>query len=72
MGTEVKVSDPVVSFRETCTAKSSQTCLAKSANKHNRLFVEAEPLGAELCKAIDDGEVQAGDEAKARGRHSCR
>lgn len=38
MGTEVKVSDPVVSFRETCTAKSDQTCLAKSANKHNRLF----------------------------------
>merc|ERR1719393_356019 len=38
MGTEVKVSDPVVSFRETCSGKSDQTCLAKSANKHNRLF----------------------------------
>merc|ERR1712003_283228 len=56
MGTEVKVSDPVVSFRETCTAKSNQTCLAKSANKHTRLFLEAEPLGDKLCKAIDDGE----------------
>merc|ERR1719291_417189 len=30
MGTDVKVSDPVVSFRETATALSSQTCLAKS------------------------------------------
>jgi elongation factor 2 len=68
MGTEVKVSDPVVSFRETCTAKSNQTCLAKSANKHNRLFVEAEPLGAELCKAIDDGDIRAGTEAKILGR----
>jgi elongation factor 2 len=68
MGTEVKVSDPVVSFRETCTAKSNQTCLAKSANKHNRLFVEAEPLSPELCKAIDDGEVRAGTEAKILGR----
>mmetsp|Transcript_33515 Transcript_33515/g.77266 ORF Transcript_33515/g.77266 Transcript_33515/m.77266 type:complete len:863 (-) Transcript_33515:122-2710(-) len=68
MGTEVKVSDPVVSFRETCTTKSSQTCLAKSANKHNRLFVEAEPLGPELCKAIDDGDIRAGAEAKAQGR----
>merc|ERR1719156_451802 len=67
MGTEVKVSDPVVSFRETCTAKSNQTCLAKSANKHNRLFLEAEPLGAELCKAIDDGEVKPGIEAKVQG-----
>jgi len=68
MGTEVKVSDPVVSFRETCQTKSSQTCLAKSANKHNRLFVEAEPLGAELCVAIDDGEIKAGAEAKTQGR----
>ena len=69
MGTEVKVSDPVVSFRETCTAKSDQTCLAKSANKHNRLFVEAEPLGPELCTAIDDGDVKAGAEAKTQGRY---
>jgi elongation factor 2 len=68
MGTEVKVSDPVVSFRETCTEKSSQTCLAKSANKHNRLFVEAEPLGPELCKAIDDGDIKAGNDAKIQGR----
>jgi len=68
MGTEVKVSDPVVSFRETCTEKSNQTCLAKSANKHNRLFVEAEPLGAELCTAIDDGDVKAGADNKLQGR----
>lgn len=65
MGTEVKVSDP---FRETCTANSKQTCLAKSANKHNRLFVEAEPLEPELCKAIDDGDISAGAEAKVKGR----
>jgi len=68
MGTEVKVSDPVVSFRETCQAKSDQTCLAKSANKHNRLFVEAEGLSAELCNAIDEGDIYAGAEAKTQGR----
>jgi elongation factor 2 len=68
MGTEVKVSDPVVSFRETCNGKSNQTCLAKSANKHNRLFVEAGPLGQELCMAIDEGEVKAGTESKLLGR----
>ncbi|KAL7539433.1 hypothetical protein ACHAXR_009285 [Thalassiosira sp. AJA248-18] len=68
MGTEVKVSDPVVSFRETCSGKSDQTCLAKSANKHNRLFVEAETLGAELCTAIDEGDIYAGAEAKVQGR----
>jgi elongation factor 2 len=68
MGTEVKVSDPVVSFRETCTAKSDQTCLAKSANKHNRLFVEADAIGPELCIAIDEGDINAGAEAKIQGR----
>ena len=69
MGTEVKVSEPVVAFRETMNAKSNQTCLSKSANKHNRLFVEGAPLGRELCKAIDDGEVVAGTEAKILGRY---
>merc|ERR1712151_98161 len=68
MGTEVKVSDPVVSFRETCTSKSSQICLAKSANKHNRLFVEADALGADLCLAIDNGEIAAGVDSKVQGR----
>merc|ERR1712195_399872 len=68
MGTEVKVSDPVVSFRETCQSKSNQTCLSKSANKHNRLFVEAENLSSEFCTAIDDGEVNAQTDSKTLGR----
>jgi len=68
MGTEVKISEPVVAFRETCNGKSTQTCLAKSANKHNRLFVECEGLGAELSNAIEAGEIKADDDAKLRGR----
>merc|ERR1711862_420048 len=68
MGTEVKVSDPVVSFRETCSSKSSQICLAKSANKHNRLFVEADALGPDLCLAIDNDEIAAGADPKVQGR----
>jgi len=68
MGVEVKISDPVVSYRETLLAKSSQTCLAKSANKHNRLFLEAEPMSSELCVAIDDGIVNPMDDSKTMGR----
>jgi len=68
MGTEVKVSDPVVTFRETCTGKSDQTCLAKSANKHNRLYVEADSIGPELSLAIDEGEIKAGADNKLQGR----
>jgi elongation factor 2 len=68
MGTEVKVSDPVVSYRETCGGHSNQTCLAKSANKHNRLFVEGDSIGAELCLAIDNGEITPGADPKIQGR----
>jgi len=68
MGTEVKVSDPVVSFRETVTEKSTTTLLSKSPNKHNRLFVEAEPISTELCLAIDDKEISPTADQKLQGR----
>lgn len=32
----IKKSDPVVSYRETVSEESDQTCLSKSPNKHNR------------------------------------
>merc|ERR1711881_220443 len=47
------MSDPVVSYRETVSGTSSQTCLSKSPNKHNRLYVVAEPLGEELSAGIE-------------------
>jgi len=70
MGTEVKISDPVVSYRETVQAGSSQTCLSKSPNKHNRLYMEAVPLSDELTQAIEDGVVdaKAGADQKALAR----
>merc|ERR1719203_151780 len=54
---EFTVSDPVVSYRETVSGESSQTCLAKSPNKHNRLYLTAEPLADELSKDIEDGKT---------------
>ena len=47
------MSDPVVSYRETVTEESSVLCLAKSKNKHNRLFMRATPLSDEVTEAID-------------------
>ena len=32
----------LVGFRETVLEKSNQTCLAKSPNKHNRLYLQAD------------------------------
>jgi len=49
------MSDPVVSYRETVAGESNQTCLSKSPNKHNRLYVIADKLQEELCKEIEDG-----------------
>merc|ERR1712213_28770 len=42
-GIPLHTSDPVVSYRETVSAESSQTCLAKSPNKHNRIYMKARP-----------------------------
>jgi len=67
-GAEIIVSEPVVSFRETVTAESSQVCLAKSPNKHNRLFVVARPFEEGLSEAIEKGEVSDKDDPKTRGR----
>merc|ERR1711937_457450 len=49
--TPVRISPPVVSYRETVT-KTGPTCLAKSANKHNRIFLHAEPLEDKIVEAI--------------------
>jgi len=68
MGTDVKVSDPVVSYRESVSANSAQTCLSKSPNKHNRLYMEACPLAEELADAIEAGKVSAKDDPKLRAR----
>ncbi|CAI4210633.1 unnamed protein product [Parascedosporium putredinis] len=62
------ISDPVVQYRETVQGKSSITALSKSPNKHNRIYMVAEPLSDELCKDIEDGKVTPRDDLKARAR----
>merc|ERR1711968_148511 len=59
---------PVVSFRETVTEESDRMCLSKSPNKHNRLYMRAQPLGEELSLAIDNGVISSTQDAKTRGR----
>ncbi|KAG0320496.1 Elongation factor 2 [Linnemannia gamsii] len=64
----IRKSDPVVQYKETIQAESSVTALAKSPNKHNRIFMKATPLGEELSLAIEAGKVGPRDEFKARAR----
>jgi len=65
----LKKSDPVVSYRETVSEKSSITCLSKSPNKHNRLFMTAVNMPEGLPEDIDDGEVTSRQDFKLRGRY---
>jgi elongation factor 2 len=67
-GIELITTDPVVSFRETVYNKSSQVCLSKSPNKHNRLWVTAEPFADGLSEAIEDNQIGPRDEPKKRAR----
>merc|ERR1719456_1579780 len=57
---------PSVQYRETVTDESSQTCLSKSPNKHNRLFVKAEPLSEEVNRAIEANKIYPTQELKTR------
>ena len=65
---ELEVSEPVVSYKETITQPSSQVCLSKSQNKHNRLYASAEPMGEELCKAIEEKEIDLRQDKKELGK----
>jgi elongation factor 2 len=58
----------LISDRETVQQPSSQVALAKSANKHNRIYMTAEPLGDDLVNDIESGKFDTRQEFKTRGR----
>lgn len=60
---EVQVSKPVVPYRETITHESTVMCLSKSPNKHNRLYMKAEPLSEDILKEMDANEYSLRDQA---------
>ncbi|WBW72913.1 translation elongation factor 2 (EF-2) Eft2,A [Schizosaccharomyces osmophilus] len=67
-GIPLKISPPVVSYRESVGEPSSLTALSKSPNKHNRIFMTAEPMSEELSMAIETGKINPRDDFKARAR----
>jgi len=71
MGCSVKISEPVVSFRETVAGTSDVTCLSKSPNKHNRLYCTGTTLEPELIVEIEDAKEEVGVRynPKLRGRY---
>ncbi|KAM5508658.1 translation elongation factor 2 [Microsporum canis] len=67
-GVPLRISDPVVAYRETVGSESSMVALSKSQNKHNRLYVTAQPLGEEVSLAIEAGKISPRDDIKTRAR----
>merc|ERR550537_1967834 len=64
---DFSVGDPVVSYRETVQELGSQA-LAKSPNKHNRIYLTAEPIQEEVAVEIEAGVLGPKAEAKERSK----
>jgi len=60
---EIETSEPLVVYRETVDHKGGPF-EGKSPNKHNKFYIEVEPLQEEVVKAILSGDVPQGDRFK--------
>ncbi len=58
-GVEIETSEPIVVYRETIAGKAGPV-EGKSPNKHNRYYIDIEPLSDELFNAIQDGHIKEG------------
>ncbi|KAF1744332.1 hypothetical protein MXB_390 [Myxobolus squamalis] len=67
-GIKIKKSNPVVTYRET-VSEEGPICLSKSPNKHNRLYMKAQPLPEGLPEAIDLGKISPRDDFKERAKY---
>ncbi|KAK6458625.1 elongation factor [Scheffersomyces xylosifermentans] len=67
-GVPLRISPPVVSYRETVESESSMVALSKSPNKHNRIYVKAQPIDEEVSLDIESGVINPRDDFKARAR----
>jgi elongation factor 2 len=54
---DIVTSEPIVVYRETIGKKSEQKFEGKSPNKHNRFYIEVEPLPENVVKAIYNNEI---------------
>jgi elongation factor 2 len=59
-GLDVKTSNPIVVYRESVGKSAGQAFEGRSPNKHNSFVIKVEPLGEELAKLIDNGDLPEG------------
>jgi elongation factor 2 len=63
-GVEIETSEPIVVYRETVAGHAGPV-EGKSPNKHNRFYIEVEPLDSSVYDAIIDGKIKEG---KVKGK----
>jgi elongation factor 2 len=56
-GVDIVTSEPIVVYRESVGKKSPQKFEGKSPNKHNRFYIEVEPLDKNIIKALYNNEI---------------
>ncbi|MFO8077617.1 MAG: elongation factor EF-2 [Thermoplasmatota archaeon] len=56
-GVDIITSEPIVVYRESVEKKSPQQFEGKSPNKHNRFYIEVEPLDEKIVKALYNNEI---------------
>ncbi len=59
-GIEINVSPPIVVYRETVFSKGP-VVEGKSPNKHNKFYINVEPLPDNIYKALVEGEIREGE-----------
>lgn len=62
-GVEIHQSEPIVVYREGISGHGGPF-EGKSPNKHNRFYIEVEPLEEEVLKLIKDGDIPSGKRLK--------
>ena len=55
-GLEIITSEPLINYRETISA-ASEPIMAKSPNRHNKIFMKVEPLEPEIAEMCRSGEL---------------
>lgn len=66
-GVDIQTSEPIVVYRETVSGTAGPV-EGKSPNKHNRFYIEVEPLEPELFAALQEGKLKEG---RVKGKESA-
>src|SRR5712692_9464868 len=63
-GLEIITSPPIINYSETIRARAGPV-MARSPNRHNKIFIEVEPLEPEVIELIRNGTITENTEKKA-------